>query len=174
MIWCILNEIFAGRVYGAWKKLGQKHQELIHWSKLSAGHAHGSSDLANLCCQGVLLPQALIISFTFVGPKCGDCHLMGLLLPLEICAELQSAQRPRVSISSTSSGGATNPKGLLETGISQSLVWRWCSLRQKPAASFKHGSLTLFWAHRSAEGAGCTTVWARTGMCTHLGFSWPQ
>lgn len=110
-IWCILNEIFAGRVYVTWKKPGQKHQELIRWSKLSAGHAHGSSELPKHCCQGVLLPQTLLTSFTFRGPNCGDCHLMGLLLPLGICTELQSGQRPCVSIS-TSSGSVTNPKGL--------------------------------------------------------------
>lgn len=133
MIWCILNEIFADRVYVTWKKLGQKHQELIHGSKLSTGHAHSSSELPNHCCQGVLLPQALLISFTFPGPNHGDCHLMGLLLPLEICIELQSGQRRRVCIS-TGSGDATNPRGFAgdrNFTISQSLVWRQCNLNQK-------------------------------------------
>lgn len=142
----ILNEIFADRVYVTWKKLRQKHQELIHWSKLSAGHAHDSSELPNHCCQGVLLPQALLITFTFSGPNRGDCLLMGLLLPLEICRELQSGQGPRVCINTTS-GSVTNPKGLAgdrNITISQSLVWRQFDWNQKPAASLKHGSLIHF------------------------------
>lgn len=94
MIWCILNDIFAGRVYVTWKKLGQKHQELIRWSKQSAGHAHGSSELPNHCCQGVLLPQALLISFTFLGPNHGDCHLMGCFYPRDLYRALVRPETP--------------------------------------------------------------------------------
>jgi len=99
----MLNEIFAGRVYVTWKS--------GHWdrnvricspekqSKWSSGHAHGSSELPDHCCWGVLLPQALLTSFAFLGPNHGNCHLMGCALTLGGLVQSCSQVRDPVSVS---------------------------------------------------------------------------
>lgn len=103
MIWCILNEIFAGRVYVTWKS-GDWDKNIRSWYpekrwKQSAGHAHSSSELPNHCWWGVLLPQALLVSFAFLGPNHSDRHLMGIALTLRGLAQSCSQVRDPVSVS---------------------------------------------------------------------------
>lgn len=85
-------------------------------SRVLAMHAAALHCQTN-CCQGVHLPQALLIkalpikALPFLGSNHSDRHLMGVCsYPQRFGAELPSGHRPR-ACDGTSSGAVTNPKG---------------------------------------------------------------